>query len=221
MAGPLTKPTTCRIVLFTDSYQRTGSRSFRSTWIGLFWTDLFKADVNDTRKLTDQADDRVTNLCIWIDLDQILPKKGNWIVDPSTQTFRLYKLSPLNLGNVPCNCFWPKGNVPRGFICSNPGDIFQQYEAEMTFNTWPYGGISLAESSPEPCMLTLCRYEVGLQGIRLPWLKTLRGTRPAPIKMKSTSSSGRGFPASKLETGFHFVDILLKHNIRAHSEKTS
>ena len=157
---------------------------------------------------SDKADDRVTNLCIWIDLDQILPKKGNWIVNPSTQTFGLYKLSPLNLGNVPCNCFWPKGNVPRGFICSNPGDIFQQYEAEMTFNTWPYGDISLAESSPEPCMLTLCRYEVGLQGIRLPWLKTLR---PAPIRMKSTSSSGRGFPASKLETGFHFVDILLKH----------
>ena len=50
--------------------------------------------------------------------------------------------------------------------------------------------------------------------------------RPAPMRMKSTSSSGRGFPASKLETGFHFVGILLKHVspyqgiLRRHHEKS-
>ena len=42
-------------------------------------------------------------------------------------------------------------------------------------------------------------------------IEDFKGMRPAPIRMKSTSSSGRGFPASKLETGFHFVDMLLKH----------
>ena len=90
------------IVFFTDSYHRTGSRSFSKTCIH----EVYNAEVLVPRFLflfcflqmrqNMMLEPTRTNQWIWeqnlgigIHLDQILPEEGDWIVNTSAQTFHL------------------------------------------------------------------------------------------------------------------------------------
>ena len=62
----------------------------------------------------------MNDLGIWVELDQVVPKERDWIIDPSTQTLVSDEISPLLLRHLSINCLWPEGNISRGSVRSNP-----------------------------------------------------------------------------------------------------
>ena len=62
----------------------------------------------------------MNDLGIWVELDQVVPKERDGIIDPSTQSLVSDEISPLVLRHLSINCLWPEGNISRGSVRSNP-----------------------------------------------------------------------------------------------------
>ena len=99
----------------------------------------------------------VNDLGIWVELDQVVPKERDGIIDPSTQSLVSDEISPIVLRHLSINCLWPEGNISRGSVRSNPIVVLVEgisLEKKLLFSTLPCGDTSLAKSSPKLRRLT-------------------------------------------------------------------